>query len=182
MTELETLERARMYIEKLANGINPLNDEPVSDSDIVNNVRITRCLFYVSSVLSKVIDNGGETKHRKESKNDFQADAEKLRNMMFSDTPIGISEITNRISACKADENMKKLPYGKITQWLTDCGFLKAVDKGNGKKTKFPTSAGEQLGISVEDRIGHSGPYQAVLYNLDAQHFIIDNLDAILNA
>ena len=56
MTELETLMRAKMYVDKLANGVNPLTDEPVLESDVVNNVRISRCLFYVSSVLSKVID------------------------------------------------------------------------------------------------------------------------------
>ncbi len=56
MTELETLERAKMYIDKLANGINPLNDEPVKDDDIVNNIRISRCLFYVSNILKNVIE------------------------------------------------------------------------------------------------------------------------------
>ena len=64
MTELETLKRAKMYVDKLANGVNPLNDEHVKDDDVINNVRISRCLFYVSSVLSKVIDNGGEVNQK----------------------------------------------------------------------------------------------------------------------
>ena len=40
MTELEILERAKMYVDKLANGVNPLNDDPVKDDDVINNVRI----------------------------------------------------------------------------------------------------------------------------------------------
>lgn len=56
MTEKELLIHAKNYIDKLANGINPLTGEPVADDDIVNNVRISRCLFYVSSVLKSVID------------------------------------------------------------------------------------------------------------------------------
>ena len=40
MTELEMINRAKTYIDKLANGVNPLTDEPVSENDIVNNVRI----------------------------------------------------------------------------------------------------------------------------------------------
>ena len=55
MTDHEILCRAKTYIDKLANGIDPLTDEPVRENDIVNNVRISRCLFYVSGVLDKVI-------------------------------------------------------------------------------------------------------------------------------
>lgn len=38
MTELEILERAKMYMEKLANGINPLDGAIIPDEDVVNNV------------------------------------------------------------------------------------------------------------------------------------------------
>ena len=59
MTELEIMERARLYMEKLANGINPLTDEPVGEDDVINNVRLYRCFFYVTDVLRQVIENGG---------------------------------------------------------------------------------------------------------------------------
>ena len=39
MTELETMRRAKMYMDKLANGINPLNDAPVSESEPLRNMR-----------------------------------------------------------------------------------------------------------------------------------------------
>lgn len=55
MTELEKMQRAKMYIDRLANGINPIDDAPAADSDIINNVRISRCLFYVSDILGQVI-------------------------------------------------------------------------------------------------------------------------------
>ena len=42
MTELETLERAKMYLEKLANGINPIDGSVIPDGDIVNHVRSSR--------------------------------------------------------------------------------------------------------------------------------------------
>lgn len=37
------------WINKLANGMNPLDGSTLSDSDIVNNIHISRCLFYVST-------------------------------------------------------------------------------------------------------------------------------------
>ena len=47
MTELEKIAYAKSFIDKLANGINPLDDTPIPDDDIANNVRLSRCFFYV---------------------------------------------------------------------------------------------------------------------------------------
>ncbi len=62
MTEIETMQRAKMYVDKLANGINPITDQPVSEADCVNHVKVSRCLFYVSDILRRVIENGGNKK------------------------------------------------------------------------------------------------------------------------
>ncbi len=70
MTDLEIMQRAKMYMDKLANGINPLDDSTLSENDIVNNVRISRCLFYVSDVLRQVMENGG-TAAKKNSQRGF---------------------------------------------------------------------------------------------------------------
>ncbi|MBQ9769560.1 MAG: hypothetical protein IJW27_05085, partial [Clostridia bacterium] len=59
MTELEKIEYAKTFIDKLANGINPLDDSVINEEDIVNNVRLSRCFFFVSDILRQVIDNGG---------------------------------------------------------------------------------------------------------------------------
>ena len=64
MTELEKIAYAKTYIEKLANGINPLTDQPVPDSDSINNVRISRCLFYVSDILRQIAENGGVSQRK----------------------------------------------------------------------------------------------------------------------
>ena len=64
MTELETMIRAESYIRKMADGINPITNEPAADCDMVNNVRITRCLYYVSDILRQVIDNDGGDKEK----------------------------------------------------------------------------------------------------------------------
>lgn len=43
MTELEKMQRAKMYIDKLANGINPIDDAAAPENDVINNVRLSRC-------------------------------------------------------------------------------------------------------------------------------------------
>ena len=56
---IELLKHAKGYIEKMANGINPLTNEKIPDDELINNVRISRCLFYVNDILEDVLTNGG---------------------------------------------------------------------------------------------------------------------------
>ena len=60
MTELEKMQRAKMYLDKLANGIDPISDREMPDDTVLNQVRLSRCLFYVSVILRQVIENGGQ--------------------------------------------------------------------------------------------------------------------------
>lgn len=183
MTDLEILARARMYIDKLANGINPLDGTNLSDDDIVNNVRISRCLFYVTGILDKVIANGGEVTASPISfggKVEFHLSAEQLEKFEYSSEPITISEIGRRLNALKDDNNMKNITLRSITSWLVNIGLLCEVHE-NGKTGKFATKAGTDIGIVCGNREGQYGGYTLVLYGLDAQRFIIDNLETALS-
>ena len=50
----------------------------------------------------------------------------------------------------------------------------------DGKTTKRPTEQGNSIGISTEVRTGQRGEYTVVVYNKEAQTFIVDNLEAII--
>ncbi|MCI7727485.1 MAG: hypothetical protein MSH58_10195 [Clostridiales bacterium] len=69
MTELEIMQRAKMYMDKLAQGIDPISDQEMPEDSVLNNVRLARCFFYVSGVLDQVIACGGNVK--KTPKKDF---------------------------------------------------------------------------------------------------------------
>ena len=55
MDEREKIAYAKSFIDKMAEGINPLTGEQIPDGELLNNVRISRCLFYVSEILGKAI-------------------------------------------------------------------------------------------------------------------------------
>lgn len=180
MTELEKIEYAKTYIEKLANGVKPLTGQAAPDSDLINNVRISRCLFYVSDILRQVVENGGISKHRgKAKKLPFQLSYEERTKFCFSETPISISEIARRINELIDPKQMKKMSYKHISVWLIEMDALTVVIGEDGKPARRPTPTGMELGISTEQRQGQSREYTVVLYNRSAQQFIIDNLDAI---
>ena len=51
----------------------------------------------------------------------------------------------------------------------------------NDKQRKIPSDKGRAMGITTEERFSRVGtPYTAVMYSLKAQHFIVDNVDAII--
>ena len=184
MTELEKIKRAKIYMDKLANGINPIDETMVPDEDVVNNVRISRCFFFVSDVLQQVIENGGTKPAtvKKLKKIPIEIPFEKRRQFAYSEKPISASEIAKRVNALVENDSMKKLTYSGLLTWLTEIGMMEWALTPDGKRAKRPTKIGEETGISVEERASSNGPYQVVVYNNAAQHFIIDNLDAILTA
>lgn len=183
MTELETLQRAKQYMEKLANGINPLDGTVIADDEVVNNVRLSRCFFYVANVLGQVIDNGGVPvpQQKKQKKQAFALPMEKRAEFAFSDVPIPVSEIAKRINALIDQERMSSLSYRVVRDWLMSVGFLEEVPDGADGTLKRTTVEGEKLGILMDAREGTEGVYYVILYDLAAQHFIMDNLDAILD-
>lgn len=183
MTELEKIEYAKSFIDKLANGINPLDDSPVAEGDVVNNIRLSRCFFYVSDILRQVIENGGisPVKSSRQKKNDFCLTPEERERLQLSDLPLTVSEIVNNLNSAVDLEKTKKISTTAITNWLLSLGLLETVTMPNGKNKRIPTSDGNGLGIFTEERTGQYGTYLTVLFSLNAQQFICDNIEAIID-
>lgn len=183
MTELETIQRAKMYMDKLAMGLNPIDDTPVPENDTVNNVRLSKCFTFISGVLQRVIENGGlpQASPITSTKQIFCLPELRKREFEFSDEPIPISEITKRINALIDANSMQKITYQQIRAWLATNGMLEDAATVSGGRTKHPTDAGKIMGIFVERRTGANGDYQVVLYNRSAQQFILDNIEAMVS-
>lgn len=181
MTELEKMQRAKMYIDKLANGIDPLTDNEMTDDRTLNNVRVSRCLFYVSEVLGKVIDNVGEV-GRKSKKTEpkqkllpFEITAEQGAMVEISEQPVGVAIIAKRINEV-INENMRKAAAVHISNWLVEQGYL-AEEIAANKRRKIATAKGETLGIYTVDAISPNGvPIKKNVYDEQAQRFVVEHV------
>ncbi len=185
MTELEKMQRAKMYVDKLANGIDPLTDAEITGDGTLNNVRISRCLFYVSEVLGRVIDNGGEVARKvqilKSQQLPFEITAEQLASVEISEQPVGVTVITKRINEV-INENIKKVAVVHISNWLVEKGYL-AEEIALNKKRKIATAKGEELGIYTVDAISPQGlPIKKNVYDANAQKFVVANIMEIEKA
>ena len=176
MTELETMQRAKMYLDKLSRGIDPITDREMPEDAVLNNVRICRCLHYVSGVLEQVIANGGAIGE----KAPFAISRERMRAIPISDNPIRISEFTESINQAAADPSRKKLKATDITNWLLERGFLQKELGPDGKQRRAPTELGVRSGITGQMLQGPSGYYLAISYDANAQRLILDHLEEIL--
>lgn len=185
MTELEKIEYTKTFIDKLANGINPLDDSPIPDQDIVNHVRLSRCFFYVSDILRRVIENGGLTdsataKPKRAEKQEFALSEDARAKLRVCGYAVSVSEIAKTLNELIDPDVMKKISAAKINAWLCEMGFLKTEKLANGKQRKTPTHQGREIGICVEERSGQFGKYIAVIFDPSAQQFIYDHIEAIV--
>ena len=127
MTELEKIEYAKSFMDKLANGINPLDDTPIPEGDIVNHVRLSRCFFYVSDILRQIVENGGVTpppKTPRAGKQAFTITEEARAGLRVTDAPLTVSEIADYLNDTVDETAMKKITAASINSWLVDRGFF----------------------------------------------------------
>ena len=175
-TELEKLERARLYIEQLANGTDPISGRELPEDSALNQVRLSRCFFYVADVLGQAV-----VKEKRAAKIPLLPFAlpEDLRGQIPIEPSAMIKRFTDSINALVDLTIMNKLKTTGFTGWLTEQGYLRE-DMYNGKRRKVPTDKGRAAGITDEQRQGQFGNYTATLYSEDAQRLMIAHLDEII--
>lgn len=179
MTEIEEIKYAKFFIESLARGVNPLNGEAVSDDDVINNVKISRCLFYVVDVLGKLCQ-GEYIKKGNKAKVPFIIKEGELENFDYADDGIAISDVVKRINDIVGYDG-RKIKRGLIIDWLIEDGFI-GENEINGRKYKLPTGKGNEAGIYTEERFGYNGNYRVVMYNKNAQRMIIEHLAEVIGS
>lgn len=178
MTELETVMRAKMYMDQLSQGIDPISGCPIPDDSTLNNVRLCRCFHYVAGILNQVIQNGGHVGAIE--KIPFAISPEQLRRVQISPYPIRITELGDALVQAVGSYDMKRPSATKFSNWLIQKGFLQKESTPDGKNRRVPTATGTALGISAKMRDSQDGPYLALYYDANAQRFLLDNLFEIL--
>lgn len=169
-TELDTMKHAKEYIDKLANGIDPFTDKPVPDDDIVNNVKLSRCFFYISGILEKVIENGGEVtaektveviKPQKRGAVVITDEARAAFKCFINEvTPTAFTDMINKHLDPDISGRLKK---NAIADWLSEVGMLENYELPNGKMRRRPTESGSNEGIRLSEYFSADGFPRAAL-------------------
>lgn len=178
MTDQERLIYAKKYVEQMANGINPLNQQPIAEQDLLNNVHISRCLFFVSDVLQSVIENTtAKSSKRKRGSGLFYITDEQIKALQPSEHDLLISHIADIINVVAEENQCRRISASLINQWLLHTGLLELKEE----RFKVASLQGTQLGIRSTIQTALDGrEYYRNIFSPSAQQFIFDNLPAIL--
>ncbi|MCL2821246.1 MAG: hypothetical protein FWD38_10575 [Oscillospiraceae bacterium] len=182
MTNIEKLINAKIFMDKLSNGIDPVSEEVLTKDALLGNIDLSRCFFFVSDILRQVIENDGFIGRRIRNNVNlppFTLSDEQLKKIEITERPAMIRHFTESINNLVDISTMRKLKVSAVTKWLAESGYL-TEETINEKKRKTPTAEGEKLGIYSEVREGYHGSYLAILYKESAQQHIVANLDKII--
>ena len=208
LTEKEKRQRARMYMRKLYEGIDPISGVKIPEDSILNNQRLRKCFAYVFDVLGESImsmearekypedekikrkyrkaageENGGaENEGRRRSrktKENFYITDEELERIKPLESACIVSELVKHINDSVADEGRKKLRTVTISRWMVYNGFLREADNGRNKYKDLTEYSGS-IGLESQMGIGAYGEYTIVRYTPEAQRFVLDNLQSMI--
>ena len=164
--DVNRLEKATIYIDSLANGINPISGEALA-GDVFDEPDVIRCLFFVKDILKSCMER--PVKQKNES---FTIDDETNLEKFLLNKPSSLSPFIKNI---KEANNGVGPSANKIWELLVEKGYLYLGTDGEGKKTKLPTESGLQNGISYVERQGTNGkPYFAVIYDKTGQKLLLE--------
>lgn len=193
---LALLKRAKEYMEILADGTDPVSGQRLSRADPMGSERMSRCFAFVAATLTEVIaerESGkttpprtppGEKEQKKKrgEKAVFLIDPERLETVPVTETPANMAEMASRLNDAAGLER-SDLSSTLLSGGLEAMGFLEYRESAAGKRSRVPTEAGYGIGIVRKRFVNAMGqPYQVNLLTAEAQRFLLENLEAVLEA
>ena len=178
--DMKKLETAIIYLQRIADGNNPINNLPADEDAVLNNPNVIRCMYFVKEILEEVKRNKGCIgKKGRSAKLDFPLEV--LKVFSYKEDK-AISLLVEQINLPVDESLYQKLSYSTVTKWLKKYGFLmEEYNEQFQKNITLPTEKGVLLGIRGEKRTNRQGKdYIRVLYNKQAQEYIVKNMEAIL--
>lgn len=180
MTDNERYYTTKIYLDRLAKGMDPLTGEDLPLDTVLNNVYVCRAFALASEVFDKVIKNGCRvtpvTDRRERLA--FSITEQQRDKIVVSESPVSVTVIARRVERV-LDRDVKPLAPTKITEWLEAEGFLTTVVSENGRHTRVATANGESLGIVTKDEDLRGETIKKSYYDINAQAFVVANLDKI---
>lgn len=174
------LEVAIKYVERIADGCNPVNNISLENDSVLNNPNIIRCMYFIKEVLEEVKSNDGVVRSTNRKMATVPFPKEILEEFVYKEDK-SITHVLNQLYEPVIGMNIKKISAAKVTAILKDEGYLsEEKNLATGKLRKVPSDKGNELGIYLVDREFNGQVYQSVTYNKSAQEYVLDLIRKML--
>ena len=181
IVDLRKLDIAIKYLQRITEGCNPVNNMPAEEDAVLNNPHVIRCMFFVKEVLEEVRSNNGVVGRKKSKLEGEPFPFEILDEFQYQEDK-SIAHFLMQIHAPLDGRNIRKISPQAITNWLKKEGYLtKDYCLEVGKESTMPTEKGRELGIYTEIRTYPTNTYVAVIYNRNAQEFLVKNFKVMVS-
>lgn len=179
--DLNKLDVAIKYVQRIADGCNPVNNLPAEEDSVLSNPNVIRCMFFIKEVLEEVRRNKGVIGSKKAKSRKEPFPFEILKKFQYQEDK-SIAHFLKQIYTQAEEINFKRIAPQIITNWLKKEGYLTMeYCQEVRKESTVPTEKGKALGIYTEVRTYSKNTYLAVIYNRNAQEFLVRNLKEIVN-
>ena len=173
------LKKSKDYLDKLVEGINPVNGKPISTREVIYDYKVSRQLEFLSEYIKNEIKRlENNEKAKKEDEDDelmeFELTDKELKKIELSEKPISLADICNMLNHLRPSSKMRKLKSISAIEVLNAFGMIDRV-----RRKIIPTEQGTALGIQFKEFQSNGATLTKVLYSKEAQQFVIDHLKEI---
>ncbi|MBR1891864.1 MAG: hypothetical protein IJ811_05165 [Clostridia bacterium] len=191
MEKSTLIERARIYLKTLLEGVHPVTGEPLPQGMVDDKLK--NCFTFIDQTLGEYLTLSetaerlqaelDKTKANMQEKQKFFVTPEQCENISLSKEPITLTAFVKNVNSVVDGNSMERFTSTMLKDWLVARGMLrKAKEQTVVSKTVFrPSETAEKLGIiEVESVDKKSGEIKKQL-RLDekAQLFIIENIEEV---
>ena len=178
------------FAEKMKDGLDPTTGIDFDGDTILKSTSVKRYNRKIAEILRDIIrsidasriydyNNTGKGKIRKIG---YTLSKEEKQSFTYESEHVSISKLVYYMNSC-CEPYMKKIHATDITAYLEYHGYLETKTMMDGRNYKVATEKGKEIGIINEKRKNKYGnDYSVNMYNKNAQKFIVDNIEKILNS
>jgi hypothetical protein len=176
--DMEKLANTKEILRKMANGINPLNDEQIRSDSFLHDPRMVRCLYFVQEVIDSAIEGQLRTDIKKPA--EFVITIEEKNRIELPQGRIGVNEFAKCVNKVVDLNKSKRLSGMEINKRLKKMGVLDEEALPDGKSRTVLNARSFDYGIESEKRNYNGNEYEMVLFNETGKKFLLDNLEEIM--
>ena len=195
MEKIELVERAKMYLKLLSDGVHPVTGDVIPGDSAFVDEKVKRCFSFISQILDEYIELSEKVEKLESEKEkttivvpkkqEFSITQEQCDNIRISKEPITVLSFMKNINSVIDSDSMEKLTSTRINKWLSKRGLVttEKVQTMVSKTVYKPSDFAMKIGIVEEEVVDKkSGEVKAqIKLGESAQLFIIENLEEIIS-
>lgn len=194
MERIALVERAKMYLQLLSNGVHPVTGQSIPQDSAFVDPKVKRCFSFISEVLDEYVELKAKADQLEKDRNKntivvakkqvFSITQEQCNSIKLSKEPISVMAFMKNINEVIDVETTEKLSSTRINKWLTNRGLVTSekVQTVTNKTIYKPSDVAVRIGITEESFVDRKSGEVKTQIKLEerAQLFIIENLEEII--